>query len=59
MGDKAVYVNVYPFIWNQFRNAGYVTGKLIDNYYCLLFNTFVFSLFLLFTFPVPILFVCA
>lgn len=28
MGSKANYVNIYPFIWNQFRERGYVTGKL-------------------------------
>jgi Protein of unknown function (DUF229) len=27
MGSNANYVNIYPFIWNQFREKGYVTGK--------------------------------
>lgn len=27
MGSKANYVNIYPFIWNQFREKGYVTGN--------------------------------
>lgn len=30
MGDKAFHVNVYPFIWNQFRNSGYVTAFMED-----------------------------
>lgn len=28
MGSKATHVNVYPFIWNDYRKFGYVTGKL-------------------------------
>lgn len=24
------YVNVYPFIWNEYKDAGYVTGFLED-----------------------------
>lgn len=26
MGSKAAHVNVYPFVWNDFRKYGYVTG---------------------------------
>ncbi|KAG8232427.1 hypothetical protein J437_LFUL012858 [Ladona fulva] len=26
MGDKAKFVNVYPFVWNEFRKNGYVTA---------------------------------
>jgi hypothetical protein len=29
MGDKASFVNVYPFIWNDFAESGYVTGTII------------------------------
>lgn len=27
MGNKASHVDVYPFIWNEFKKHGYVTGK--------------------------------
>lgn len=27
MGNQASYVDVYPFIWNEFKKHGYVTGK--------------------------------
>lgn len=27
MGNKASYVDVYPFIWNEFKKHGYVTGE--------------------------------
>lgn len=27
MGHKATYVNAYPFVWNNYREAGFVTGK--------------------------------
>uniref|UniRef100_A0A1B6DNU0 Sulfatase N-terminal domain-containing protein n=2 Tax=Clastoptera arizonana TaxID=38151 RepID=A0A1B6DNU0_9HEMI len=30
MGAKATHVNVYPFIWNQFKNNGYVTAFMED-----------------------------
>ncbi|XP_060838613.1 uncharacterized protein LOC132920325 isoform X2 [Rhopalosiphum padi] len=30
MGNKASYVNVYPFIWNEFKKHGYVTGYAED-----------------------------
>ncbi|XP_065217381.1 uncharacterized protein LOC135843428 [Planococcus citri] len=30
MGSKASHVNVYPFIWNDFRKFGYVTGYMED-----------------------------
>lgn len=30
MGSKAVHVNVYPFIWNNFRDNGYVTAYMED-----------------------------
>jgi hypothetical protein len=26
MGDKASFVNVYPFVWKEFQENGYVTG---------------------------------
>ena len=26
MGKKAQYVNVYPFIWNEFQRNGYATA---------------------------------
>lgn len=26
MGSKAQFVNVYPFIWNDFAKNGYATG---------------------------------
>lgn len=29
MGNKASYVDVYPFIWNEFKKHGYVTGKYL------------------------------
>jgi len=28
MGDKASFVNVYPFIWKEYQENGYVTGDL-------------------------------
>lgn len=31
MGEKAVHVNVYPFVWNNYHNNGYVTGMFIKN----------------------------
>ncbi|KAK9504055.1 hypothetical protein O3M35_010490 [Rhynocoris fuscipes] len=30
MGSKATYVNAYPFIWNNYRNSGYVTAFMED-----------------------------
>ncbi|XP_025413865.1 uncharacterized protein LOC112685993 isoform X2 [Sipha flava] len=30
MGNKASYVDVYPFIWNEFQKHGYVTGFAED-----------------------------
>lgn len=30
MGSKAVHVNVYPFIWNKFKDNGYVTAYMED-----------------------------
>ncbi|XP_054271598.1 uncharacterized protein LOC128993578 [Macrosteles quadrilineatus] len=30
MGDKASFVNVYPFIWNDFAESGYVTAYMED-----------------------------
>jgi hypothetical protein len=27
MGDKASFVNVYPFVWKEFQENGYVTGN--------------------------------
>ncbi|XP_025201411.1 uncharacterized protein LOC112598955 [Melanaphis sacchari] len=30
MGSKASYVDVYPFIWNEFKKYGYVTGFAED-----------------------------
>lgn len=29
-GSKATYVDIYPFIWNDFRANGYVTGYVED-----------------------------
>ncbi|KAK9890548.1 hypothetical protein WA026_010624 [Henosepilachna vigintioctopunctata] len=28
--QSSYHVNAYPFVWNQFKNAGYVTGYLED-----------------------------
>ncbi|XP_039296130.1 uncharacterized protein LOC111050348 isoform X2 [Nilaparvata lugens] len=30
MGSEANYVNVYPFVWNDYHNNGYVTGYMED-----------------------------
>ncbi|XP_076395907.1 uncharacterized protein LOC100877796 [Megachile rotundata] len=30
MGAKANYVNVYPMIWNQYKQNGYITGFMED-----------------------------
>lgn len=30
MRNRASYVDIYPFIWNEFKKHGYVTGKSID-----------------------------
>ncbi|CAL7939740.1 unnamed protein product [Xylocopa violacea] len=30
MGQKANYVNVYPMIWNQYKENGYITGFMED-----------------------------
>lgn len=30
MGNKATYVDVYPFIWNDYSNHGYVTAFMED-----------------------------
>ncbi|CAG7727356.1 unnamed protein product, partial [Allacma fusca] len=30
MGDKANFVDVYPFIWNEYKDSGYLTGFLED-----------------------------
>ena len=27
MGDKAQFVDVYPWIWNEYERKGYLTGK--------------------------------
>jgi len=27
MGDKASFVNIYPFVWKEFQENGYVTGE--------------------------------
>jgi len=40
MGNKASYVDVYPFIWNEFKKHGYVTGK----YNILSFRFYILSL---------------
>jgi hypothetical protein len=26
MGDKASFVNIYPFVWKEYQDNGYVTG---------------------------------
>ncbi|GLG93133.1 Uncharacterized protein GBIM_00623 [Gryllus bimaculatus] len=41
MGDKASYVNVYPFAWKDFRANGYVTGYAED---CPSIGTFTYRL---------------
>ncbi|XP_067014130.2 uncharacterized protein [Anabrus simplex] len=41
MGDKATFVNVYPFVWKEFQNNGYVTGYLED---CPSIGTFTYRL---------------
>ena len=28
MGDKAQHVDVYPFIWKEYKEQGYLTGKV-------------------------------
>ena len=35
MGDKAQFVDVYPWIWNEYERKGYLTGKYtkISNLY--------------------------
>lgn len=30
MGSKAHYVNVYPTIWNRYKESGYITGFMED-----------------------------
>uniref|UniRef100_A0A0K8SW36 Uncharacterized protein n=1 Tax=Lygus hesperus TaxID=30085 RepID=A0A0K8SW36_LYGHE len=30
MGHKATFVNAYPFVWNEYKDAGYVTGYMED-----------------------------
>ncbi|XP_046607068.1 uncharacterized protein LOC124298720 isoform X2 [Neodiprion virginianus] len=30
MGSKANYVDVYPFVWNEYKKSGYMTGFLED-----------------------------
>lgn len=27
MGEKASFVNIYPFIWKKYQENGYVTGN--------------------------------
>ncbi|XP_069676617.1 uncharacterized protein [Periplaneta americana] len=41
MGDKASYVNIYPFVWKDFQENGYVTGYLED---CPHVGTFTYRL---------------
>lgn len=41
MGKDAQYVNVYPFIWNDFQRNGYVTGFAED---MIQINTFTYRL---------------
>jgi hypothetical protein len=31
MGDKASYVNIYPFVWNKYKEAGYITGMFYSS----------------------------
>nr|CAD7573498.1 unnamed protein product [Timema californicum] len=41
MGDKANYVNVYPFLWKEYQEKGYVTAYLED---CPTIGTFTYRL---------------
>nr|CAD7197435.1 unnamed protein product [Timema douglasi] len=41
MGDKASYVNVYPFMWKEYQEKGYVTAYLED---CPTIGTFTYRL---------------
>ncbi|XP_046393136.1 uncharacterized protein LOC124161034 [Ischnura elegans] len=41
MGEKANYVNIYPFVWNEFRKNGYVTAYAED---CPSIGTFTYRL---------------
>ncbi|XP_049802017.1 uncharacterized protein LOC126236620 [Schistocerca nitens] len=41
MGDKASYVNVYPFLWKEYQSSGYVTAYMED---CPSIGTFTYRL---------------
>jgi hypothetical protein len=32
MGEKASFVNVYPFVWKEYQENGYVTGNFPISY---------------------------
>ena len=38
MGDKANYVDVYPLIWRDFKDAGFITGFMEDVHHIGTFN---------------------
>lgn len=40
MGSRASHVNVYPFVWNDFRKFGYVTGKNLFFYLKIYYQQF-------------------
>lgn len=44
MGVKASFVNVYPFVWNDFAKSGYVTGNCTVLITC---NTIHFYLYIM------------
>jgi len=56
MGDKAAFVNIYPFVWKEFQENGYVTGEsnpflsLTHNFSLFYVEGQVYSTILFFTF---------
>lgn len=59
MGNKASYVDVYPFIWKEFMKYGYVTGKrniTLNAFKYIFYRTVYTQILLLFFNLIPILF---